>query len=141
MDTSIVKFLTERKVLTLATSLSDQPYCAHCFFAFDPENDRLLFLSDNGTRHISEALQNEKVGGTINAETVSIAKLQGIQFTGILIQPSIMDKKLAYHVYYAKYPFARAKPAPIWAIELHTMKMTDNTLGFGTKHHWSKVGH
>lgn len=138
MDTSIVKFLTECKVITLATSVKGQPYSAHCFFAFDSINNQLLFLSDKSTRHISEATQNQKVGGTINAETVSIAKLQGIQFTGVFIQPDGEAKKQMYKVYYLKYPFARAKPAPIWAIELHTMKMTDNTLGFGTKHHWSK---
>lgn len=138
MDTSIVKFLTERKVITLATSVNNQPYCAHCFFAFDSESDRLLFLSDGTTRHITEALQNQMVGGTVNSESVSVAKLQGIQFTGTFIQPDKEAEKHMYQVYYAKYPFARAKPAPIWAIELHTIKMTDNTLGFGTKHHWSK---
>ncbi|MFT4525307.1 MAG: hypothetical protein ACI9FU_000502 [Granulosicoccus sp.] len=141
MNTSIIKFLTERKVMSLATSINDQPYCAHCFFAFDSENNCLLFLSDENTRHISEAVQNQKVGGTINAENVSVAKLQGIQFTGHFIQPDSEVQKQMYEVYYSKHPFARAKPAPIWAIELHTMKMTDNTLGFGTKHHWSKEGY
>lgn len=138
MNQSIIKFLSEKKVITLASSLNEQPYCAHCFFAFDQENNHLLFLSDENTRHVREALQNKLIGGTVNAESVSVAELQGVQFTGLFIQPDKETQKVMYEIYYSKYPFARAKSAAVWAIELHTMKMTDNTLGFGTKHHWSK---
>ena len=138
MNQSIVKFLSEKKVITLASSINEQPYCAHCFFAFDQENNRLLFLSDENTRHVSEALQNNLVAGTVNSESISVAKLQGIQFTGNFIKPDKQVQKQMYEVYYNKYQFARAKPAPIWAVELVSMKMTDNTLGFGTKHHWGK---
>ena len=138
MNQSIVKFLSEKKVITLASSLNEQPYCAHCFFAFDQQNNHLLCLSDENTRHVREALQNKLIGGTVNAESVSVAELQGVQFTGNFIKPDKQAQKKMYEIYYTKFPFARAKPAPIWGIELQTMKMTDNTLGFGTKHHWGK---
>ncbi len=138
MDKNIVNFLKNRKVMTFATSIDGQPYCAHCFFAFDFDLSTLIFLSDEKTRHIKEACKNNLVAGTINAENTSVAKLQGIQFTGKFIHPDINMTESLYDIYFKKYPFARAKPSHVWAVELHTIKMTDNTLGFGTKHLWVK---
>lgn len=138
MDKRIIKFLGDCTVMTFATSLNGQPYCAHCFYAFDKSRNVLIFLSDDSTRHITEAKENKKVGGTINSESVSVAKLQGIQFTGEFLIPKEVGQKEFYSIYYKKYPFARAKPAPIWAVQLNTIKMTDNTLGFGTKLKWNR---
>jgi len=41
-----------------------------------------------------------------------------------------------YQLYYQKFPFAETMPAPIWGIKLDWVKVTDNTLGFGTKLIW-----
>ena len=41
-------------------------------------------------------------------------------------------------IYYKKYPFAVAFPGNIWGVELTSIKMTDNTLGFGKKIEWKK---
>ena len=75
----------------------------------------------------------------MNSEQTSVAKLQGIQFTGKFIESNEELEKRMYSLYYKKFPFARAKPAPVWGLELATIKMTDNTLGFGTKLHWSRA--
>ena len=138
MNRSIIKYLKECRVITFATSLNDQPYCAHCFFAFDPDIIQLVFLSEPDTRHISEALTNSSVAGTVNSNLGTIAQLKGIQFTGVFKTPSETDSKRMYALYYTKFPFAKTRPSPIWAIELHTMKMTDNTFGFGTKFYWNR---
>ncbi len=132
----MVNYINENKVLTMATSVNDVPYCANCFYVFDEENKTLIFLSDSSTRHISEGVGNNSVAGTINKNVSTVAKIQGIQFTGKFIDPTEEEQKHFYEVYYDKFPFARAKPSPIWGIKLSWIKMTDNTLGFGKKLIW-----
>jgi len=138
MENKIINYLSNQKVLTLATCVDNQPYCANCFYVFDDENKILIFLSDESTRHISEALANLNVAGTVDKEVTTVAKIQGLQFTGDFINPSEIQKKSFYKIYYDKFPFAKAKPSPIWGIQLATIKMTDNTLGFGKKHKWER---
>ena len=49
MESKIIDYLKKNKVLTLATSVNDIPYCANCFYAFDEIDKTLIFLSDNNT--------------------------------------------------------------------------------------------
>ncbi len=83
-------------------------------------------------------MDNKNVAGTINTEVTIVAKIKGLQFTGEFIQPNEEEKKLFYESYYEKFPFARAKPLSVWGIKLDSIKMTDNTLGFGKKLKWSR---
>ncbi len=138
MEARIKAYITSNKVFTLATSIDNKPYCANCFYVFDEANNLLIFLSDNVTQHIKEAIENKQVAGSIfNGET-TIVKIQGIQFTGDFITPDKNQAELFYDLYYKKYPFAKAKPSPIWGIQLNWIKMTDNTLGFGKKLLWER---
>ena len=136
MNKRIQKFITENKVLTMCTSKENVPYCASCCYAYDEENQLLIFSSENHTRHIEEAIKNSQVAGTINTESKTVAKIQGIQFKGEFIIPNEEQQSNYYQIYYKKFPFAKAMKAPIWAIELTWIKMTDNTLGFGKKLEW-----
>lgn len=138
MDQRIIEFLHSQKALTIATSVNNVPYCAYCFYVFDEENKYLIFLSDQSTRHVTEAIENNSVAGTINTDTESVIKLKGIQFIGKFIIPTTEQQLEFYQLYYQKYPFAKAKPSKIWGIELEAIKMTDNTLGFGKKLKWNK---
>ncbi|MGB0882013.1 MAG: pyridoxamine 5'-phosphate oxidase family protein, partial [Vicingaceae bacterium] len=114
MEKKIVNYLSESKVLTLATCLDNVPYCANCFYVFDDESKTLIFLSDDKTRHITEALANNNVAGTIDKVVTTVAKIQGLQFTGEFINPTEEQQKAFYDIYYDKFPFARAKPSPVW---------------------------
>lgn len=136
MEEKVSTYLKENKVLTLATSVDDKPYCAACFYAYDEIDNVLIFSSDDHTKHITDANSNKIIAGTINTEVTTIVKIQGVQFTGVFINPTEKEAKNLYSIYYKKFPFARAKPAPIWAIKLNWIKMTDNTLGFGKKLEW-----
>ena len=138
MDKKISNYISVNKVLTIATSVNNVPYCANCFYVFDEENKLLIFLSDESTRHITEAMDNKNVAGTINTEVTIVAKIKGLQFTGKFIDPNEDEKKLFYESYYEKFPFARAKLSSVWGIKLDSIKMTDNTLGFGKKLKWSR---
>lgn len=138
MEKKILNYISENKVLTLATSINGIPYCANCFYAFDIDNQHLIFLSDDKTRHIKEAIENNNVGGSIQNGVTTVAKLQGIQFTGVFINPTKEQQKAFYNIYYNKFPFAKVKPSPVWGIKLNWIKMTDNTLGFGKKLKWER---
>jgi len=137
MESKIIDYLQKNKVLTLATAVDNVPYCANCFYVFDERGKTLIFLSDNNTRHIREALLNKNVGGTVQNGVTTVAKIQGVQFTGEIVNPDSDQEKNFYKTYYKKFPFAKTKPSPIWGIRLNWVKMTDNTLGFGKKLVWS----
>lgn len=136
---SMVKFINKHHLLTLATSSQDQPWCCSCFYAFDETNLQLIFTSDMHTRHITHILENPKVAGAIALETKIIGKIQGIQFTGeaFLLENKELDK--ARKTYLFKFPFAILAQTPLWAVKLHTLKMTDNKLGFGKKLYWPQT--
>ena len=138
MEKKISNYISVAKVFTIATSINDTPYCANCFYVFDEANKFLIFLSDEKTRHISEALLNNRVAGTIDAAITTVAKIQGLQFTGKFINPTEEQQQVFYKTYYNKFPFAKAKSSPIWGIQLNWVKMTDNTLGFGKKLKWER---
>jgi len=97
-----------------------------------------VFTSDTTTRHIAEALEQPFVAGSIVLETSIVGKLQGIQLEGKLIEADgelLKEIKIAY---LKRFPFALLMDTKLWFLELHTMKMTDNRLGFGKKLYWSR---
>ncbi|MFY7840266.1 MAG: pyridoxamine 5'-phosphate oxidase family protein [Lacibacter sp.] len=138
MPEQIVTFLNEQTVVTIATSVNGQPYCASCYFAYVPGDNLLEFKSDSDTRHIEEALQNNQVGGTVLPDNVTKVKPKGVQFTGIFskAEGSVGDK--AKKAYLKKYPVAGIFRGDIWIIELSKIKFTDNTLVFGKKTLWER---
>ena len=134
VDKRIVDFIKRHHVLNLATvSGSGEPYCAACFYAYDKERNRLIFTSDDSTRHAQEMLQNAKVACAITLETRIVGKVQGAQICGIAERGDEKDKM----VYIKRFPYAAVAPLNIWAVEPTFIKLTDNTLGFGKKLIWN----
>jgi uncharacterized protein YhbP (UPF0306 family) len=134
VDKRIVDFIKRHHVLTLATvSGKGEPYCAACFYAYDKERNRLIFTSDDTTRHAQEMIQNSNVACGITLETRVVGKVQGIQICGVAMRGDEEDKRL----YIKRFPYAALAPLNLWAIEPTYMKLTDNTLGFGKKLIWS----
>ena len=139
IDERIRSFLSAHTNLTLAVSENDQPYCANCFFSFAEKKNLLIFKSSLETTHISITLRNDKVAGTIIPDSLDKTRIQGIQFTGKIAQAKGDDLTTAQNSYYKKYPFAIAFAGELWAIELLSIKFTDNKLGFGKKLEWKKT--
>ena len=134
IDKRISDFIKRHHVLTLATASSEgEPYCAACFYAYDKERNRLIFTSDDATRHAQEMLQNAKVAIGITLETRIVGKVQGAQICGVAQRGDEEDKK---H-YIKRFPYAAMAPLNIWAVEPTFIKLTDNTLGFGKKLIWN----
>lgn len=136
---TIAAVLDSHQVLSLAVSLDDIPWAASAFFAYDPEQQRLLFLSSLETRHGELLALNPRVAGTITSQFTEIAQIHGLQFYGIarrLAAPHEAEDACA--LYYTRFPQARGFTAPVWEIRLLQLKLTDNRLGFGTKIQWSR---
>lgn len=120
---------------TLATCADNKPYCANCFYVFDPDENVLVCKSDLDTVHMKQAALNNYVAGTILPNALDFSAIKGIQFTGVFLIPQNVSYK---EMYITKFPMAKEMPGTIWMIQLSEIKMTDNSLGFGTKLLWSR---
>lgn len=129
-------FLLSNTNLSLAVSVSNIPYCAHCFYAYDPASNAIYFKSKNTTKHIWQALLNNRVAGTIAPNNLKVNRIQGIQFQGIFSGCQSEHEVIATNTYYKKHPAALVMKGELWVIEPVYFKMTDNTLGFGRKLEW-----
>lgn len=139
MDKKIQSFMEGQKNLTFCTAVDNNPYCASCFYAYLPEGNFIVFKSNEKSTHICNALINDNVAGTIIPDLDKTGTIRGIQFVGKFIVPTGDLLEQAKKIYYSKYPFAVVVPGDFWTIELVSIKMTDNTLGFGKKLAWEKV--
>ena len=137
-DKRIIEFIDSQKNLSIGTSVNNIPHCASCFYAYNEEGNYVIFKSDKKTTHISNALSNPMVAGSVLPNIEKVGTIKGIQFTGIFKQPEGNLLQEAKNIYYSKYPFARAIGGDIWIVEFLSIKMTDNTLGFGKKLIWEK---
>lgn len=139
IDKRIEKYILNNRVMTLATAYDGQPYCCNIFYSFDPIECRFYFMSSNETRHITEALKNPNVSGTIVNDDISIGRLQGIQFIGKFIRNSNTNNGQSLEIYKKTFPIAHLISTDLWAIEIDYIKMTNNTLGFGKKLFWQRI--
>lgn len=133
IDERIIKFIKRHHTLTLATvSKEGLPYCAACFYVYDKERNRLIFTSDDSTRHAQEMADNATVACAITLETRIVGKVQGVQICGRAERGDDKDRAC----YIARFPYAAMALLAIWAVEPSFIKLTDNTLGFGKKLIW-----
>ncbi|NLX29558.1 MAG: hypothetical protein GXY59_11370 [Bacteroidales bacterium] len=137
-EKGITDFIRKHHVVTLATCAGSVPWVCHCFYAYMKEENWLVFTSDDQTRHVREVLANPEVAGGIVLETSVVSKVQGIQFRGTMRRPTEEEKGSVTRAYLARFPFAVLMNASLWIVEIHSVKMTDNRLGFGKKLHWER---
>jgi uncharacterized protein len=141
IDPRIVKMIHRHHIFTLATSANNLPYCSTCFYAYDTESNVFVFTSEKNTRHIAEAVKQNKVAGAIALETKIVGKIRGIQFTGEIKEISGEELKKFKKTYLLKFPYVTPfiKDTPFWIIQPDFFKLTDNNLGFGKKIIWTKA--
>lgn len=138
MQENIRKFLEKQKIMSLASTNADIPYCFIVLYVFDPLKNYCYFVSKVTSRHSKEIMVNSRVSGTIIKQETSILKLQGVQLTGTC---RLLDGDEALHAescFQKAYPISQWMKEKIWAVELNFVKMTDNTLGFSTKLIWER---
>lgn len=133
IDERIIKFIKRHHVLTLATVNGEgMPYVANCFYAYDKRRNLLIFTSDETTRHGGEMAANGNVAVSIVLETRVVGRVEGLQITGTA-ERGDNEAKLCY---IKRFPYAAVAPLTLWMVRPTMMKLTDNTLGFGTKLIW-----
>lgn len=134
MDENIGKFISKHHLLSLAT-FGESLWCCSAFYAFDKDTGVFIIASDEQTVHIQNAKMNMRVAGTIAQETKIVGKIQGMQFAGTI---SAVEDECEKILYLKRFPYAFAMNPTLWKIEIETIKMTDNTLGFGKKLMWKR---
>ena len=137
-DDRITEFLQKHHVLTLATSVGKEPYCANLFYAWGRERGMFVFTSASDTRHATEAALNPVVAGSVVLETPTVGMVRGVQFQGKMFRPEGEIREYARKRYLKRFPYAAAMELDLWAVEPFYIKMTDNRLGFGKKIIWKK---
>lgn len=136
VDERIARFFRKHHVLTIATSVCNEPWCASCFYVYLHDENALVFTSDLKTRHGREFLQNQVVAGNVALETNIIGKIRGIQFQGIVSEPAGEMAKKSKIAYLKRFPVAMLMETHLWFVQLTFIKYTDNRLGFGKKLVW-----
>lgn len=138
IDERIIRFFRKHHVLTVATTMNGEPWCANCFYVYLESENALVFTTDPETRHGKEFLANKLVAGSVVLETLVIGKIRGIQFQGIVSEPEDELFENAKKSYLKRFPVAMLMDTHLWIVELTMIKMTDNRLGFGRKIIWTK---
>jgi uncharacterized protein YhbP (UPF0306 family) len=137
IDSKITRFFRKHHVLTIATTVENEPWCANCFYVYLEKENSLVFTTDSNTRHGSEFVKNPFVAGSVVLETMVIGKIRGIQFQGTVSEPEGDLLSAAKNAYLKRFPVAALMDTRIWIVKLSCIKMTDNRLGFGKKIIWS----
>jgi uncharacterized protein len=138
IDSRIIKFFRKHHVLTIATCVESIPWCASCFYVYLEEENALVFTSGPETRHGQEFFKNQLVAGSVVLETMIIGKIRGIQFQGIVSEPTGELLSHARSSYLKRFPVAALMDTRLWIVKLTLIKMTDNRFGFGKKVIWSE---
>jgi hypothetical protein len=135
-NSRIIKFFRKHHVLTIATTVNNEPWCANCFYVYLEEENALVFTSGSETRHVQEFEKNNVVAGSVVLETMVIGRIRGIQFQGIVSEPHGVLLSKSKRAYLFRYPVAVLMDTHLWVVKLTHIKMTDNRLGFGKKLIW-----
>jgi uncharacterized protein len=138
VDSRVIRFFRKHHVLTIATTVENEPWCANCFYVYLEEENSLVFTTDLDTRHGQEFIKNAMVAGSVVLETIVIGKIRGVQFQGIVSEPEGEMLSRAKWAYLKKFPPAALMDTRLWIVRLTLIKMTDNRLGFGKKLIWTK---
>ena len=136
IDARIIKFFRKHHVLTIATAVKGEPWCANCFYVYLEEENALVFTTDYETRHGREFRINDLVAGSVVLETMVIGKIRGIQFQGRISGPEGELLGKSRTAYLRRFPVAALMDTRLWIVRLSYIKMTDNRLGFGKKLIW-----
>lgn len=131
-----VRFIKKHHVFTLCTVNNNAAWCASCFYAYNGSSVSLVFTTDLHTRHAQEMISNNLVAGNIHLETRIIGRIRGIQFTGHVRMAADDELSQVRKLYLIRFPYAFIAKTAFWVLDIDSMKMTDNRLGFGKKLFW-----
>ncbi len=138
IDERIVRFLKKHHVLTLATTVDNEAWCANLFYAWLEAEQAFVFTSSLDTKHAQDALIHPEVAGSVVLETRVVGNVQGVQLRGTMFRPEGERLQRAKKRYLRRFPYAAVMDLELWLLEVTHLKFSDNTLGFGKKLLWNK---
>lgn len=139
MNTDILTFIKKQTCATISCiDENSKPHCFTVFYAWDEENNTLIYKSSPGSHHSHILSHNSFVAGTIHPDKLNKLLVQGIQFEGVLLKNDDPASKNAYSIYHKRHPLAIVKSGELWVVQVNHIKMTDSTKGFGTKLEWKR---
>lgn len=134
----ISRYVKKLHVLTLCVGSNAELWCANCFYAYDEDEVAFYIMTESNTRHGEMMLDQPQVAGTINGQPKTVMLIKGVQFRGHVALLRGEEEVAARVRYTSRFPVARTLSSPIWRLRADELKMTDNTLGFGTKRFWRR---
>ena len=138
INKKILEFISLNKTATVCCAEDNKPHCFNCFYAVMENEGCIVFKSSEGSKHMQILSENKLVAGTIISSELSLAKIEGVQFEGSVVEKEYLKMK-AVKSYYLRYPFAVAVPGNIWVIELDAIKYTNTTNGIKHKEDWERI--
>lgn len=138
-DKPFTAFIGRHHVLTAVSISADgEPWCANLFYAYDKSQNVFVVTSDITTRHARDWAGNSRFAASVVLETRIVGRVQGLQIAGrvTLLKPDEPSYDTARKVYLRRFPYAAVATLTLWTLTPEQMKLTDNTLGFGTKSLW-----
>ncbi len=137
----LLDFLTEQRVMNLATIGTDGPYSTPVFYAVADHGETLFFMSKISSAHSLHISRDSRAGASIYMVTKEFGKTQGAQFTGRVELLHGAEESSALKIYYSRHRLAKAvKPlvndVGLYAFRVDRVKMTDRRFGFGKPQIW-----
>lgn len=119
----ILTFIKSQTILTLITSVADEPWGCCCYYAYDSKSGQLIISSYNDSKHIEQSSKNPNIAGNIFISTKRVGIEKGIQFRGTI------SKGTKHHqvLFYRSYPALKDQGRDIFAIDISYAKYTDNS--------------
>lgn len=140
----IVAFLDAHHVLSLATSSQQGPHAVSVFYVRD--EFALLWVSDPGSRHSVELVNDPRVAATIAPDCSDFADVRGVQFSGRAQRiADATERARARDLLESRYPFLRRisegplalreayERVAFYRLEPDQITLIDNSRAFGHK--------
>ncbi len=140
LRTSIIAYLSNHNVATLATHGPEGPWASAVFFV--SQELRLYFLSAPTTRHCRNLDSDPRAAATVQEDYAEWKKIKGVQMEGRISRLEGLESAFAASLYARKFAFAdpgraggaiAAAMAKIawYKLEPDTVYFIDNSLGLG----------
>ena len=100
------RLAAEQTTMTLATAKDDAAWAAPVYYVFF--KSAFYFLSTPESRHIKEALENDRVSSAVHAAGATWQEIRGLQMSGS-IHPveGRMEAIQVLRVYHKRFPFTK----------------------------------
>jgi len=135
----IHKFISNQTVASICcTNGNGELHAFCCYFAFDAAAGLLYFKTGEQNQHMKWMQEHPQIAGTILPDKLNKLQVKGIQLNGTLLPVGDVATQQASKRYHIKYPLALAMQGTVQTIRIDQLKMTDNSVGFGTKLVWER---